>query len=187
VRRVLRAPFTARAGLGLAYVVVRLPLAFVEFVFVVATLAFGTLLAVTFVGLPLLAVSGLAARGLGAAHRRLARALLGEDVPPPPPPAASGPGFLGWLRSALRDPVSWRARAYVLLAFPLAALTFAVVALLVWLGAFWLSSPLWWQQSGLKGLVFPFVGAALLLAVPWAMQALLACSGPGSGPRPGHA
>ena len=73
LRRVLRAPFTRRTWAELAYAIVSFPLAVGAFVFTVPTLLNG----------PLWAASAPGVRKLGAAHRSLARTLLGEDVPPP--------------------------------------------------------------------------------------------------------
>jgi len=75
LRRVLRAPFTRRTWAELAYAIVSFPLAVGALVFTVPTLING----------PLWAASAPGVRKLGAAHRSLARALLGEDVSPPPP------------------------------------------------------------------------------------------------------
>jgi len=75
LRRILRAPFTRRTWAELAYAIVSFPLAVGALVFTVPTLVNG----------PLWAASAPGVRKLGAAHRSLARTLLGEDVPPPPP------------------------------------------------------------------------------------------------------
>jgi hypothetical protein len=75
LRRVPRAPFTRRTWAELAYAIVSFPLAVGALVFTVPTLLTG----------PLCAASAPGVRKLGAAHRSLARTLLGEDVPPPPP------------------------------------------------------------------------------------------------------
>jgi hypothetical protein len=75
LRRILRAPFTRRAWAELAYAIVRVPLAVGALVFTVPTLING----------PLWAASAPGVRKPGAAHRSLARTLLGEDVPAPPP------------------------------------------------------------------------------------------------------
>ena len=75
LRRVLRAPFTRRTWAELAYAIASFPLAVGALVFTIPTLVTG----------PLLAVSAPGVRKLGAAHRSLARTLLGADVPAPPP------------------------------------------------------------------------------------------------------
>jgi len=75
LRRVLRAPFTRRTWAELAYAIASFPLAVGALLFALPTLING----------PLWAASAPGVRRLGAAHRSLARTLLGEDVPPPPP------------------------------------------------------------------------------------------------------
>jgi signal transduction histidine kinase len=147
IARPLREPFARRTWAEIGYVLATLPLATVGFAYLLVSLFLGVVLAVTFIGLPLLAVTGLGARGLGSVQRRLARLMLAERVPPPLPFAAR-PGLFGWLGSALRDPVGWRARAYLLVKFPLAVLTVYVVAICWGGGLFWLTYPIWWQTSG---------------------------------------
>ena len=218
VTRALRAPFEARTWRHTAYVAVRLPLALVGFVLVLVTLAVGGVLSVTFVGLPLLAASGLVGRWVGSVHRRIGNALLadgpdgpggsggpdgpdgpggpdgsgGPDGPggpagtgdpgeaagpagasgrsapiPPPPPFRHGRGFLGWLQSALRDGPSWRARVYLLATFPLTLVTLYLVVMLWGLGAYWVTSPLWWSGGGIvKSVLHPLVGLGMVVAVP---------------------
>jgi signal transduction histidine kinase len=147
IARPLREPFARRTWAEMLYLVVTLPLAVAGFAFVLVSFGLGILLAVTFIGLPLLAVTGLGARQLGSVQRRLARAMLGQDVAPPLPFAAH-PGLFGWLGSALRDPVSWRARAYLLVKLPLAVFTVYVAAVCWGAGLFWLTYPISWQSSG---------------------------------------
>jgi signal transduction histidine kinase len=81
-----------------------------------------------------MAASLRGARGIGHFHRSLVRDLLAEPIEEPPPFEAR-PGFFGWLQSALRDRVAWRAVAYSVLKVPL--VIFGVwFALSVWLDAF---------------------------------------------------
>jgi hypothetical protein len=74
LRRVLKAPFRRRAWVELWYTVISVPLAFAGFVFVAATMVQPTLVAASAPGV----------RKFGDISRRLARELLGEDVPAPP-------------------------------------------------------------------------------------------------------
>jgi signal transduction histidine kinase len=143
---ILLAPLRRRAWAETLYAVIAPPLSAIGFAVALASLALGAALSVTFIGLPLLAASGRAVRGLGSAQRSLARRLLGEHVAPPAPFQA-GPGLFGWLQSALNDGPSWRARAYLLLKLPLAALTCYVVAAFWAEGLFCLTYPLWWSVS----------------------------------------
>ncbi len=168
-RIVLRAPVGRRSAAELAYVVLGLVLGVAGFLFVVVCTAFGVLLALTFIGLPLLAVTGLLARGLADLDRRLVGVLLDEQVPAPPP-LRPGPGFFGWLQAALRDPVGWRARAYLVLKLPVAVVTFYVSAVCWVLGLFWLTYPIWWQASGpgpLQRNVLLDAGVLIFRGSPW--------------------
>ncbi|HEY2563196.1 MAG TPA: sensor domain-containing protein, partial [Acidimicrobiales bacterium] len=68
VTAALRAPFARRTWAELCYSVVSVPVALVAFVFVVVFLVLGVVLVVTFVGLPLIALDGLAARAFGRCY-----------------------------------------------------------------------------------------------------------------------
>jgi hypothetical protein len=122
LRRALREPFTRRTLRECGYAGAGLLVAIPLFAFTAVTVTVGLALSVSFAGLPLLALSLRAARRLGAFCRRLANRALGPrtesqglfrrrqerpiDAPPPPPPQSE---LVGWIRSSLTDPVSWRA------------------------------------------------------------------------------
>jgi signal transduction histidine kinase len=86
-----------------------------------------------------------------------------------------------WLGTRMLDPVAWRARAYFVLKFPLAVLGLPVIAAF-WLGGlFCMTFPAWWtfgQHSPFDFVNLPTsfnflpLGAALLLAAPWATHGL---------------
>lgn len=188
--RVLTEPFRARTWREVLYAVVGLPLALVGlgamFVLVVSVP-----LIITAVGLPLLSLMLLAARGLAGANRGLARSLLAEKVTSPPPPE-SDPGWLGWLRSRLRDTVAWRSVAYLVVRPITATFTF-VLTLAFWADAvIFLFYPAIWHigdpvnydsqgrphHSALnfgdfffdtwpKAFLAVGIGVVLLLAAPW--------------------
>lgn len=139
--------FARRTRNELCYLVLMVPLALLGFAYVLGTIGFGAALAITFVGLPFLAVTGLGARWIGSVHRGLARSLLGARVSAPPPFRYGG-GFFGWLQAALIDGPSWRARAYLVVRLPLAFVG-AYITWVFWVqGALWLTYPLWRQPSG---------------------------------------
>ncbi len=131
---VARAPFTRRTWRELVFFVLAGLLGAVGVAFIGLTMGAGMVLAVTFVGLVVVAASLRGARGIAGWHRGLARRLLDTDIEEPEPFVAR-PGFFGWLQSALRDRTSWRAVAYSLAK---AALVFFGVwfALSTWLAAF---------------------------------------------------
>lgn len=143
-RTVLYAPFTKRTWSELLFLLAGGALACVGIVFVVFTLAAGAVFAVTFFGLAIIGLSIRGARGIGGIHRDLARGLLDEQIDAPDP-FAPRPGFFGWLQSALRDRVGWRAIVYVIAKAALTVLTI-FTAISVWYDA-------------LSCLAFPFSGA----------------------------
>jgi signal transduction histidine kinase len=161
MRRLLRAPFTRDTRRQVEYAVLGLLLALPGFVFIVVAFTVSLGMSLSFagmlVGLPLLVVSLLGARRLGAVHRRLAGRLLGLQVPPPPP-VRPQPGAFGRARAVLTDPVGWRACGYLLLKLPLAVIgAIIVVYLLLW-GLPYLTFPIWWEILHVNGVVIHVPG-----------------------------
>ncbi|WNI23090.1 sensor domain-containing protein [Streptomyces sp. ITFR-16] len=119
-----------------AHLLANLPITIVGFVYTVVMLAVGAGLAVTVVGLPLLAGGLQGSRLLGRAERGRARALLGVRIDEPSAMARGRRehGFFAWLWSSLKDPVAWRAALYSLIRLPWGVVTFAVtlVSLVLW-------------------------------------------------------
>jgi signal transduction histidine kinase len=142
-----------------------------------------------------------AARGLAALCRRLAASLLGELVPAPAAPA--GRRLPGRMAARLGDRPSWRAVGYLALKFPVSllgwyAVSFWLTALIALSYPFWWLSfrnhragvhlspvpvftPLGWGGRGtFEVATFPgtfaafAVGAAMLLAAPWATRTVAA-------------
>ena len=107
----------------LGYAVLGLPQGVAFFVVAVVTLTVSAGLAVTFVGLPLLAATNVFCRLLAGESRRVGNVLLGESLPGAPP-LQRRPGLLGWIGSCVTDRWSWQARLYLVLKLPLGILTF---------------------------------------------------------------
>ncbi|MGW3915842.1 sensor histidine kinase [Streptomyces sp. NPDC005070] len=110
----------------ISHLLVNLPASIVGFVYVVTMLATGAGLAVTVVGLPLLAAGLRGSRQLGKLERARARRLLGLRIDEPSPLPVRRTGFFGWLWSSLKDPVGWRAVLYDLIRLPWGIATFTV-------------------------------------------------------------
>ncbi|WP_405830406.1 sensor histidine kinase [Streptomyces sp. NBC_01176] len=110
----------------IAHLLANLPVSILGFVYVVTMVSTGSALAVTVVGLPLLAGGLLGARQLGKLERARARALLGLRIDEPSPLPVRRTGFFAWLWSSLKDPVGWRTVLYDLIRLPWGVLTFAV-------------------------------------------------------------
>jgi signal transduction histidine kinase len=136
------------------------------------------------------------ARGLAAAHRRLAARLLGAVTGEPPPVRRGrGRGISGWLAAAVRDGPGWRAVAYLLVKLPVTVAEGYAVFLAA-IGLVNMTYPFWWHlfrnhapNVRLRPAVAltPFgslpvatsagtfaafaAGAAMLLAAPWLARA----------------
>jgi len=147
VRLISREPFTRRTWSEFSYLTIAAPLAGIGFACVVITLTAGAILAVTFFGLAVMALSVRLARGFGGLTRQLARGLLDEQIEDPEP-FVSRPGFLGWLQSCLRDRTGWRSMAYVAVKVPLAILGILVGFAAWWDAFFCLTDPLWGGPGG---------------------------------------
>ncbi|MEU9111993.1 sensor domain-containing protein [Streptomyces sp. NPDC048483] len=154
-----KAPLSAWTWREIAYLLSNFPLGVLAFVVLVVWLALGIGLAVTVVGLPLLAMGLVACRRYGRMERARARALLGVEVDEPSPLRARETGFLPWLWTCLKDPVAWRHALFAFIRLPWAVLTFSVtlVSLFVawpalpWL-ARWLSNA---DRAMVRGLLSP--------------------------------
>ncbi|HEY8987116.1 MAG TPA: sensor domain-containing protein [Streptomyces sp.] len=110
------------------HLLLNLPIALVGFVYAVTMLSVGSGLAVTVVGLPLIAVGLMGSRAMGRFERARARVLLGVRVEEPSKvPWRRGRGFLPVLWTALKDPVGWRTVLYDVIRLLWGILTFTVV------------------------------------------------------------
>jgi signal transduction histidine kinase len=189
-QRIGREPFTKRPWSELAFFLVSGGLAGIGLAFVGFTMFAGVVLAITFFGLALLALSLRSARGMGGWQRGLARSMLGEAVEDPEP-FAGRRGFLGWLQSSLRDRVGWRAVAYFAVKVPWTILGVFVAVSLWWDAFACLTGPFfnrdggglqvwglarglipgsqfWFQPAGFFHEIGVFIlGAIFFFAAPW--------------------
>ncbi|MEG3631702.1 sensor histidine kinase [Streptomyces poriticola] len=123
----VRFAYSGHTWKEIAHLLANLPLALLGFVYVVTVLFTGLGLAVTVIGLPLLAAGLMGARWLGKLERARARALLGVRVDEPSPlPLRGRGGLVQRLWMALKDPVSWRTVLYDFIRMPWGILTFTV-------------------------------------------------------------
>jgi signal transduction histidine kinase len=111
-----------------AHLLLSFPAALFGFLATVIVVVLGSGLAVTVVGLPLLAAGLGGARLIGRSERARARALLGVRVEEPSPlrAAQAQDGFFPWLWTALKDPVGWRSVLYSVIRLPWGVLTFSL-------------------------------------------------------------
>ncbi len=161
VLSLLREPLTRNGRRQIEFAALGLLLAVPSFVFIVVAVTVGLGLSLSFagmlVGLPLLMVSLLGARRLGAVHRGLAGRLLGLQVASPPP-LRSQAGALRRARAVLTDPVGWRACAYLLLKLPLSVLSMIILTYLLLWGLPYLLFPIWWEILHANGVVIHVPG-----------------------------
>jgi signal transduction histidine kinase len=101
-------------------------------------------LAVVVVGIPLLMLTVPATRWLADRHRRMAARVLGAPVPSPYR-ATDGASGMQRLWTQVGDPMSWRDRAWLLAALPLALVTSLVAVLLLVLVV---TGVAWWFGVG---------------------------------------
>jgi signal transduction histidine kinase len=196
IRIIWREPLAKRSWSELFFIAVGAPMAVVGVVFVAVTLSAGIVLAITFLGLFIIALAVRGARGFGGFHRQIARSLLGEEIADPDP-FAPRPGLLGWLQSALRDRTGWRAMAYVALKVPLAFVAIFVGFAFWWDAFFCLTFPIWGGAGNqvpvfgppraifgsslfsvghygfLHGVALFLTGALLFFAAPWVVRAMV--------------
>ncbi|WP_103348041.1 sensor histidine kinase [Amycolatopsis sp. CA-128772] len=150
-------------------------------------LALGLWLTPVLLGFLVLAGAVFYARGLGAAHRKLAKSLLGVSVPAPGRPQLK-PGLWSWVKARVGDPAGWRAAGYLLVRLPLtiAGLSTVVPGTLYGLaattfGLFWF--PLGEHDLPTFGiradhwpgaLAWSASGLLVLIALPWVTHAFVA-------------
>ncbi len=141
---VLTEPFRLRTWRETAWALLAFPIGLFWFVVLVTLLASGLGLAITIVGLPILALTLVLAPWGARAERWLARTLL--QAPIDEPPAAPAAGGEAWRRvlHLLVDGRRWRSVLYLLLLFPLGLVEF-LAAVIPWsIALFLLSAPFWW-------------------------------------------
>ena len=185
MRTVLTEPFRLRTWRETAWALLAFPIGLAWFIVLVTLLASGAMLAVTIVGLPIIAFDARARavgrRAWSGGSRGVwLRAHVDE------PPAQPVEDMAAWRRVVhlFVNGRRWRSVVYLLLLFPLGLIQF-VVALTVWTVALGLlSTPLWWWavedadflwdgnrlDTPWEWLLVGIVGVAAALAAPWLVR-----------------
>ncbi|UOZ11067.1 sensor domain-containing protein [Amycolatopsis sp. WQ 127309] len=163
------------------------PLTLFSLVSVLAVLVLGLWLTPVLIGFLVLAGALLYARGLGAAHRGLARVLLGVSVPAPRRPELK-PGLWSWVKARVGDPAGWRTAGYLLLRLPLSFAGLLTVFSATLFGLTATSYAFLWfplgeqhlpafgiRAEGWAGaLAWSASGLLVLVALPWVVHAFVA-------------
>lgn len=139
--RFFRVMGSRQAYLNLLYVLAAFPLGVFYFAFLVSGLSAGLALLIVWVGIPILLVVAAGGRMLAGFERLVAVHLLKEDFPAAARPSTKGTDIWTRVREGLADPVTWRSLLYLLLKFPLATASFAVLSVVVSLTVALLTTP----------------------------------------------
>jgi signal transduction histidine kinase len=113
-------------GVDTGYVLLGFPLGIAAFVLAVTGLAVGAGLLVVWVGVAVLSLTLLAARGFATLERAQLPAVLGRPLPTPGYRWTGGPRPITRLIAPLRDPQSWLDALHAVLRFPVAVFSFVV-------------------------------------------------------------
>lgn len=188
MRRLLTAPVRARTYSRLAYLLLAFPLGVAYFVVVVVGLSLGAGLLVVWVGLPvLLGTVGLAV-ALAGVEARLARWLLGRDVPDPAALAAFDResvvdpegGHLAAVRRLLVEPTTWTSLGVALAKFVYGQVALVVVVTAVAVDVALLAAPLAYDDPAttyrLAGHVVDTLPEAVALAGVGVVGVVLTCA-----------
>jgi signal transduction histidine kinase len=184
MRTVLTEPFRLRTWRETAWALLALWIGVFWFCVLVTLLATGIGLAITIVGLPILALTLVLATWGARLERSLARGLLRVHVDEPPTEVDEGKESWRRVLQLLTSERRWRSVLYLLLLLPVGLLEF-VVAVTMWAIALgYLSAPFWWWAVSDADFLWdgnrldtPWEwalvvagGFAALLAAPWLVR-----------------
>jgi two-component system, OmpR family, phosphate regulon sensor histidine kinase PhoR len=132
---------------NLAYLVAAFPLGLFYFVFLTTCFSVGLGTAIIGVGFALLAATLLAAWGFATFERELVMWWLNVRIAPMAAPAPPGVSLWNRFVLMLRNPVTWKGLAYVLVEFPFGVFSFAFVISLLSLAVSLLLSPVMYLMT----------------------------------------
>ncbi|MBI1923482.1 sensor domain-containing protein [Candidatus Poribacteria bacterium] len=146
-RRFLGVVARGQSYLNIIYSLLAFPLGLFYFVFLITGLSVGLALFIIWIGIPILLFMLAAWWGLAVFERQLAIWLLRADIPPMSRGSASGEGLWGGFKTHLKNPVTWKALAYLLARFPLGILSFVVLVVAIGLTIGLLAAPFIYQSE----------------------------------------
>ena len=139
--------------LNMLYLLLSFPLGIFYFVFFVTGFSAGIPLIIVWVGLLLLALVLAAWQGLILFERKMAIAMLGEDIPPVQMADLSGKTIWQKFGAWFRNPVTWKGLVFLLAKFPLGIASFVILVT--------------FSALSLSLLAAPFIYRRLPLVVNW--------------------
>ncbi|MFI6452905.1 sensor histidine kinase [Streptosporangium amethystogenes] len=175
-------PMTWRA---VPYLLVSLFHGLAWFAFLASVIPLSLALVIVWIGLPLLALTMLAWRGVAMLERRFLRLAFGVDIPTPYRPSEGDNLFLRW-KDMFVDPATWKDLLYLVLLLPIGIAEFTVSAVLWTLGLGLTVAPLPLLlvgepmtpigelpiDSGPKALLCTLIGMGFLLAALYATRGM---------------
>jgi len=188
--------FRSATWAALLYILIDLPWAILAFTVIFTLLWVGIGLPVIYLGIPILMLTVLIARGAAHAQVGLGAALAGWDLHIAKPAAVKRPGLWGVLLTALTDTPMWRAIAYFAIKLFWAPLALGVSAFF-YAGLGMATYPAWRQflpaELGADGQmhrgaslwngtfidtwpaigVYALIGVVLMVVIPYLMRAVL--------------
>jgi Putative sensor len=137
--------FSAAPWASAAYLASYLVCGVVYFGLALVLLVVGSVLSITWIGLPLLVAALLVTRGLAAAERGRART-VGVRLRAPRRRPVAGPGLRAGLAARFGDASTWREMLVLVVLWPY-LLALDLIGVLVWLsGWFLISLPFWYSH-----------------------------------------
>ena len=139
----------AQTYLNIIYLLLAFPLGTAYFVFLVTGLSVGFGLSITLVGIPFLLLMLGGSWALCNFERKIAIAMLKEDIPP----SSSQPTSKGlWprVKAHLADRVTWTGVLYLLLKFPVGTATFIIAVTLISITLGLLTAPIYYSFADIN-------------------------------------
>ncbi len=133
--------------LNFVYLLLAFPLGLFYFVFLVTGLSLGLGTIILWIGLALLVAMFAAWYGLTAFERQLAVWLLRADIPSMQPRDLTSLSVWQQFVAALKNPVTWKGLAYLLLKLPVGIFCFTVLVTLVSLSGALILAPFYYNWS----------------------------------------
>jgi hypothetical protein len=133
--------------LNLVYLLLAFPLGIFYFTFLTTGISLGLGLAITLIGIPILALMTIAWYGLGIFERTLSKTLLNVNIAPMSNNALKEKTFWKKLSKHLNNSATWKSLGYLFIKFPLGILSFVVVVTFISVSLSLIASPIVYYLS----------------------------------------
>jgi len=144
--------------LNLVYLLFAFPLGLAYFIFLVTGISLGLGLAITLIGIPILALMTVAWYGLGLFERSLSSILLNIKIKPMSNNAMKQKTVLKRLQKHLENSATWKSLGYLFIKFPLGLISFILIVTLLSTSIALIASPIAYYLS----IIFPSMNFAVI-------------------------